>query len=84
MIFGKFLNNSYQQVPVLHEPPRRVLIKLPESEVTISDFLFPGESTEASAKAVEEMFGFVPELEDLDDEQELVASPKQVVVGFFF
>jgi hypothetical protein len=48
--------------------------------VTISDFLFPGESTEASAKAVEEMFGFVPELEDLDDEQELVASPKQVVV----
>ena len=83
MIFGKFLNNSFQQVPVLHEPPRRVLIKLPESEVTISDFLFPGESTEASAKAVEEMFGFVPELEDLDDEQELVASPKQVVVRFF-
>jgi hypothetical protein len=57
------------------------MIKLPDSEVMISDYLFPGESTEASAKAVEEMFGFVPELEDLDDEQELVASPKQVVVS---
>ena len=33
-------------------------------------------------KAVEEMFGFMPELEDLDDEQELVASPKQVVVSW--
>ena len=76
--------NLLLKIPVLHEPPRRVLIKLPESEVTISDFLFPGESTEASANAVEEMFGFVPELEDLDDEQELVASPKQVVVRQFF
>ena len=69
------------QVPVLHEPPRRVLIKLPNSEIAVSDFLFPGESTEASAKSFVEMFGFVPELEDLDDEQELVASPKQVVVS---
>jgi len=66
---------------VLHELPRRVLIKLPNSEVTVSDFLFPGESTEASLKSVEEMFGFVPDLEDLDDEQELVANPEQVSVS---
>ena len=45
--------------------------------------MFPGEATEASAKAVEEMFGFVPELEDLDDEQELVASPTQVTVRVY-
>ena len=66
---------------MLHEPPRRVRINLPDSDVSISDYLFPGESTEASAKAVEEYFGFIPELEDLDDELELVASPKQVVVS---
>lgn len=80
-LVGEEMGGASDDIPVLHEPPRRVLIKLPESEVTISDFLFPGESTEASAKAIEEMFGFFPELEDLDDEQELVASPKQVVSG---
>jgi hypothetical protein len=53
-----------------------------ENVCFFADFLFPGESTEASVKAVEEMFGFMPELEDLDDEQELVASPKQVVVSY--
>ena len=50
----------------LHEPPRRVNIKLPYTPITVSDFLFPGETQEESVKAVEEMLGFTPNFEHLD------------------
>ena len=67
------------QEPILHEPPRRFMVNLPNSDLIISDFLYPGEAPDESLKAVEEMFGFTPTPEELDDEQEIVASPKQVV-----
>jgi hypothetical protein len=64
----------------LHEPPRRVNIKLPYTPITVSDFLFPGETQEESVKAVEEMLGFTPNFEHLDDELEIVASPQHIRV----
>merc|ERR1712029_108271 len=65
-------------LPILHEPPRRVNIKLPYTPITVSDFLFPGETQEESVKAVEEMLGFTPNFEHLDDELEIVASPQHI------
>lgn len=67
-------------IPILHEPPRRVNIKLPSSPISVSDFLFPGETQEESVKAVEEMLGFTPHFEHLDDELEIVASPQTMRV----
>ena len=64
----------------MHEPPRRVNIKLPYTPITVSDFLFPGETQEESVKAVEEMLGFTPNFEHLDDELEIVASPQHIRV----
>ena len=66
------------ELPILHEPPRRVNIKLPYNPITVSDFLFPGEAQEESVKAVEEMLGFTPNFEHLDDELEIVASPQHI------
>merc|ERR1719273_1108258 len=66
------------ELPILHEPPRRVNIKLPYTPITVSDFLFPGETQEESVKAVEEMLGFTPNFEHLDDELEIVASPQHI------
>jgi len=66
------------ELPILHEPPRRVNIKLPHTPITVSDFLFPGETQEESVKAVEEMLGFTPNFEHLDDELEIVASPQHI------
>ena len=69
------------ELPILHEPPRRVNIKLPYTPITVSDFLFPGETQEESVKAVEEMLGFTPNFEHLDDELEIVASPQHIRVS---
>ena len=69
------------ELPILHEPPRRVNIRLPASPITVSDFLFPGETPEESVKAVEEMLGFTPDFEHLDDELEIVASPQTIRVN---
>ena len=72
------------ELPILHEPPRRVNIRLPASPITVSDFLFPGETPEESVKAVEEMLGFTPDFEHLDDELEIVASPQTIRVSNSF
>ncbi len=79
-LVGEEMRGADDSLPILHEPPRRVNIKLPGSDVTISDFLFPGETPDESVKGVEEMFGFIPTFETMDDELEIVASPKTVVV----
>jgi hypothetical protein len=79
-LVGDEMLGTGAEMPVMHEPPRRVNICLPGSSITVSDFLFPGESPEESVKAVEEMFGFTPTFEHLDDELEIVASPQTVMV----
>lgn len=39
----------------VHEPPRRVLIELPNSSITLSDYLFPGEGPEDAKSSLEEL-----------------------------
>ncbi|XP_063917965.1 protein odr-4 homolog isoform X2 [Zophobas morio] len=39
----------------VHEPPRRVLINLPNSNIAISDYLFPGEGPHDAKISLEEM-----------------------------
>ncbi|CAH1118005.1 unnamed protein product [Phaedon cochleariae] len=44
-----------EDINCLHEPPRRVLIALPNSEVTLSDYLFPGEGPQDAKVSFEEL-----------------------------
>lgn len=55
------------------------MIELPcgDSAVSISDYLFPGETPYDSNDSVEEIFGFKPPIEAFDDEIEMVAGPMQ-------
>lgn len=39
----------------IHEPPRRVMITIPGTEITVSDYLFPGEGAEEAKTSVEEI-----------------------------
>lgn len=57
-----------EDVNSVHEPPRRVLIKLPDSNITISDYLFPGEGSEDAKASLEELLDIKTEknLELLD------------------
>ena len=66
----------FQAAAVFHEPPRRMLLRLPHSSVCVSDYLFPGESPYDSADSVLEILGFRPNIEFMDDEIELVAAPR--------
>ena len=81
-LVGEEMGGTDDNLPILHEPPRRVNICLPDDSITVSDLLFPGETPEESVKAVEEMLGFTPQFEQLDDELEIVASPQTVKVPF--
>jgi hypothetical protein len=40
--------------PIIHEPPRRVFVRLPGSTgVAVSDYLYPGEGSEDSLPAIQ-------------------------------
>ncbi len=71
-----FVYHCSFQAPVLHEPPRRILVELPGGEgAAVSDYLFPGETPYDSNDSVEEILGFRPPIEAFDDEIEMVAGP---------
>lgn len=46
---------SFSENITLHEPPRRVLIALPESKITLSDYLFPGEGPQEALLSLQEL-----------------------------
>ncbi|XP_076662153.1 protein odr-4 homolog isoform X1 [Halictus rubicundus] len=48
-------NGFPEENVTLHEPPRRVLIALPESKVTLSDYLFPGEGPQEALSSLQEL-----------------------------
>ncbi|XP_058794467.1 protein odr-4 homolog [Phymastichus coffea] len=48
-------NGSPEENITLHEPPRRVLVELPQSKVTLSDYLFPGEGPQESLILLKEL-----------------------------
>lgn len=53
-LINKFYNCNLENI-VLHEPPRRVLVELPGSKVTFSDYLFPGEKPKESVILFKEL-----------------------------
>ena len=42
---------------MVHEPPRRLFVALPETSVAVADYLFPGEGTEDCLANIKEVFG---------------------------
>uniref|UniRef100_A0A1B6CVJ3 Protein odr-4 homolog n=1 Tax=Clastoptera arizonana TaxID=38151 RepID=A0A1B6CVJ3_9HEMI len=46
-----------EEVMVVHEPPRRILIPLPHSKVAFTDYLFPGESSSEALIFLQELLG---------------------------
>ncbi|KAJ8973409.1 hypothetical protein NQ317_006475 [Molorchus minor] len=44
-----------EDINCVHEPPRRVLITLPNSKITLSDYLFPGEGQQDAKVSLEEL-----------------------------
>lgn len=57
-----------ENINTVHEPPRRMLITLPDSNISISDYLFPGEGAEDVKTSLEELLDVKAgnELEVLD------------------
>lgn len=70
-----------QNIPVIHEPPRRVFILLPGTTgLSVSDYLYPGEGPADSIESTTELFGFTPSEDDIEDDLELVAAERDVKV----
>ncbi|XP_033331696.1 protein odr-4 homolog isoform X1 [Megalopta genalis] len=59
----------------LHEPPRRVLIALPESKVTLSDYLFPGEGPLEALLSLQELLDLEVHESNVQKDIELQADP---------
>ncbi|XP_017760442.1 PREDICTED: protein odr-4 homolog [Eufriesea mexicana] len=61
----------------LHEPPRRVLIALPESKVTLSDYLFPGEGPQEALLSLQELLDLQVQESNVQKDIELEADPTE-------
>jgi len=48
-------NGSPEENVTCHEPPRRVLVEIPQSKVMLSDYLFPGEGPQESLTVLKEL-----------------------------
>ncbi|XP_017876659.1 protein odr-4 homolog [Ceratina calcarata] len=59
----------------LHEPPRRVLIALPDSKVTLSDYLFPGEGPQEALLSLQELLDLEVQESNVQKDIELQADP---------
>jgi len=66
-----------QEDKVVHEPPRRLFVSLPETNVTVADYLFPGEGVEDCLANIKEIFGVEVEEDQIEDDLEIVASPRE-------
>merc|ERR1712112_68361 len=66
-----------QEDKVVHEPPRRLFVALPETSVTVADYLFPGEGVEDCLANIKEIFGVEVEEDQIEDDLEIVASPRE-------
>lgn len=70
-------NGSPEENITLHEPPRRVLIELPESKVTLSDYLFPGEGPQEALLSLQELLDLKAQESQVQKEVELQADPME-------
>ena len=62
---------------MVHEPPRRLFVSLPETNLTVADYLFPGEGVEDCLANIKEIFGVEVEEDRIEDDLEIVASPRE-------
>ncbi|KAG5332313.1 ODR4 protein, partial [Acromyrmex heyeri] len=68
-------NGSPEENITLHEPPRRVLIALPDNKVTLSDYLFPGEGPQEALLSLQELLDLNVQESQVQKEVELQADP---------
>ncbi|KAF7991544.1 hypothetical protein HCN44_008915 [Aphidius gifuensis] len=61
----------------LHEPPRRVLVALPHSKITLSDYLFPGEGHQEALISLQELLDLKVEESSVQKEFELQVDPSE-------
>jgi len=66
-----------QEDKVVHEPPRRLFVSLPETSIAVADYLFPGEGVEDCLANIKEIFGVEVEEDQIEDDLEIVASPRE-------
>lgn len=77
-------NDVSSENVTLHEPPRRVLVELPHSRVTLSDYLFPGEGPQESLKLLKELLDLeVLESQVQKDVEEQVGKDDVVLYDYF-
>ncbi|KAG5306359.1 ODR4 protein, partial [Pseudoatta argentina] len=69
------LCNLFSENITLHEPPRRVLIALPDNKVTLSDYLFPGEGPQEALLSLQELLDLNVQESQVQKEVELQADP---------
>ncbi|XP_033343440.1 protein odr-4 homolog [Bombus vosnesenskii] len=70
-------NGSPEENITLHEPPRRVLIALPESKVTLSDYLFPGEGPQEALLSLQELLDLEVQESNVQKDIEFEADPTE-------
>ncbi|XP_064212802.1 protein odr-4 homolog isoform X2 [Tribolium castaneum] len=68
-----------EDINSVHEPPRRVLISLPNSSIAISDYLFPGEGPQDAKISLEEMLDI-----EIHDEGDVVDVEGQADLTEFY
>ncbi|XP_032686392.1 protein odr-4 homolog [Odontomachus brunneus] len=70
-------SGSPEENITLHEPPRRVLIALPENKITLSDYLFPGEGPQEALLSLQELLDLEVQENQVQKEVELQADPTE-------
>jgi len=70
-----------EETKVVHEPPRRVFVSVGDplvQGVAVSDYLYPGEGLEDCVNNMKEIFGWEVVEDNIEDDVEIVASPREV------
>jgi len=74
-------NEEEEETKVVHEPPRRVFVSIGDplvQGVAVSDYLYPGEGLEDCVNNMKEIFGWEVVEDNIEDDVEIVASPREV------
>ncbi|XP_012272729.1 protein odr-4 homolog [Orussus abietinus] len=70
-------NGSPEDSITLHEPPRRVLVALPQSKVTLSDYLFPGEGAQEALISLQELLDLKVQENSVQKDLEFQVDPPE-------
>ncbi|XP_043271626.1 protein odr-4 homolog isoform X2 [Venturia canescens] len=70
-------DGSPEENITLHEPPRRVLVELPQSKITLSDYLFPGEGPQEALISLQELLDLQVQESSVQKEIERQVDPAE-------